>query len=91
MSEPENDDADEYAEKPEAPAPKKRLAPKLGIRGQIAFVMSLIQRAKMSDGSIPKEAWLLLEPIDLERLDDLAAGLDGILLAEEIKKSKKRY
>lgn len=72
---------------PEAPPAKQRLAPKLGLKGQIAFIMGLRQRCRMQDGEYAGSALLLLEPLDIERLDDLAEGLDTLLLDAAMKKN----
>lgn len=83
----------EQDDKPEAPLPpepKERLAPKLGLQGSIAFIVGLRQRARMSDGKDATEAWLLLEPEDLERLDDLADELEKMRLARVVAKDKEK-
>lgn len=84
---PEDDDQDA----PPAPSPKERLAPRLGLKGQVRFITELRLRARMYDGQDAKEAWLLLEPLDLERLDDLAAGLDILVMEAEDQRVKSKW
>lgn len=73
------------------PEPKPRIAPKLGLKGQIRFITELRLRALMMDGEPAGEAWLRLTPIDLERLDDLAAGLDILAMQEDDRRIKSKY
>ena len=69
--------------------PPKRIAPKLSLKGQRDFVQSLYLRAKPKSGADFTETYVLIEPIDLERLNDLAEGLDRLVMIEAGKRGRR--
>lgn len=90
MTDQEN--ADPAVEEKDDNAPKPRLAPKLGLQGSISFLIGLRQRARMSDGKDAGLALLYVEPIDLERLEDIADELEKLRLGRSMDAQKaKRF
>lgn len=55
---------------------KPRHGPKLGLEGMTHFLMDIVIRGTMHDGSFAGECWVRLEAADLEKLQDIADTLD---------------
>jgi len=55
---------------------KPRLGPKLGLEGMTHFLMDIVIRGTMHDGTFAGEHWLRLEAADLEKMQDIADTLD---------------
>ncbi|UYZ08589.1 hypothetical protein CFBP5507_06190 [Agrobacterium salinitolerans] len=68
---------------PEAPKPRERLEPKLGLEGMTWFLMDIVLRGKMRDGSFAGETIKVLTPSDLEKLTDIADTLEYFRLQRQ--------
>lgn len=62
--------------KPPEPKEKVRIGPKLGLEGMTFFVMDIVARGTMHDGSFASEHFARLTAADLEKLTDIADTLD---------------
>lgn len=65
----------DYHQPPE-PKPRERLEPKLGLEGMTWFLMDIVLRGKMRDGTFAGETIKVLTPSDLEKLTDIADTLE---------------
>lgn len=72
---PEND-LELHTPPPPKETVKKRIGPKLGLEGMTFFIMDIVQRGTMRDGSLASEHLTTLTAADLETLTDVADTLD---------------
>lgn len=74
------DDTEKEPELHVPPAPKAttkvRIGPKLGLEGMTFFIMDIVQRGTMRDGTFAGEHLMTLSAADLETLTDIADTLD---------------
>jgi len=74
------DEPEKGLELHEPPPPKetvkKRIGPKLGLEGMTFFLMEIVSRGTMRDGSLATEQITMLKAVDLETLTDIADTLD---------------
>ena len=74
------DDTEKETELHVPPPPKEkvkvRIGPKLGLEGMTFFVMDIVQRGTMRDGSLASQHTTTLSAADLETLTDIADTLD---------------
>lgn len=71
------------------PAPKERVAPKLGLQGMVTFMMGLRQRGRMRNGMDAGATWVRLDRADLEKLEDIADTLEYFRVQRAIDRAQE--